>query len=176
MPLQTGDMGRDALPAPVAKLPIVGVTPAALCAVRLLVAGARVNDCKVAKDTDQHVVLANVLDRRTATDLGQKGLAVDQGAIGIGVEEVGREVGLKPGDIGFIDGSDVVAVEFPQGSTVLFVVGHKRNSCGWNDIARWLADAFLQPSSEKRRIVCSAQLPGLTRWIAVQMRAGVAGI
>src|SRR5215813_4450091 len=128
MPLQPADMGRDALPAPVAKLPIVGVTPAGLCAVCLLVAGARVNDCEVAKDADQHVVLANVLDRRTATNLGQKCLAVDQGAIGIGVEEVGREIGLKPGDIAFIDGSDVVAVEFPQGRTVSFNLGHGCNS------------------------------------------------
>src|SRR6516162_7210038 len=128
--LETGDMGRDALPAPVAKLPIVGVTPGALCAVCLLIAGARVNDCEVAKDADQHVVFANVLDPRAATDLGKKCLAVDQGAIGIGVEEVGREVGLKPGNIAFINGSDVVAVEVPQGSTVFFVVGHERNSCG----------------------------------------------
>src|SRR5262245_48326329 len=140
MPLQTGDMGRDALPATVAKLPIVGVTPAALCAVCLLVAGARVNDCEVAKDADQHVVLANVLDRRTATDLGQKCLAVDQGAIGIGVEEVGREVGLKPGDIGFTDGSDVVAAEFKQGGTALCVGGHGRTTCRL-DSARWRADA-----------------------------------
>ena len=55
-------MRRDALPASVAKLPIIGVASGPLAAVGLLVAGARVDDGEVAQDADNHVVLANVLD------------------------------------------------------------------------------------------------------------------
>jgi hypothetical protein len=35
-----------------------------------------------------HVVLADILDRGAATDLRKKGLAVDEGAVGVGVEKV----------------------------------------------------------------------------------------
>jgi len=115
---------RDALPAPIAKLPIIGVAAGALATVGLLVAGARVDDGEVAKDADHDVMFADVLDRRTAADLRQKGLAVDEAAIGIGAEELRREVGVKPGNIGFIDGSDVFAIEFLQPGAMLLVVGH----------------------------------------------------
>ena len=80
-------MGRDALPAPVAKLPIIGVAAGPLGTICLLVAGAPVDDGEVAKDTDDHVVLADVLDRGASTNLRKKGLAVDEGAIGVGVEK-----------------------------------------------------------------------------------------
>jgi hypothetical protein len=39
-----------------------------------------------------------------------------------------REVGVKPGDVGFIYGTDVVAIELLQSRAVLFVVGHGLNS------------------------------------------------
>ena len=120
-------MGRDALPAPVVKPPIIGVAAGPLGAVRLLVAGARVDDGEIAKDADDHIVLADVLDGGAATDLRKKGLAVDEGAIGVGVEKIGREVGVKPGDVGFIHGTDVVAIELLQSRAVLFVVGHGLN-------------------------------------------------
>ena len=80
-------MGRDALPTPVAKPPIIGVAAGPLGAVRLLVAGARVDDGEIAKDADDHIVLADVLDGGAATNLRTKGLAVDEGAIGVGVEK-----------------------------------------------------------------------------------------
>src|SRR5262245_15274664 len=54
------DVGRNALPAPVAPLPIVGVTAAALSPIGLLVAGGRVDDGEVAEDPDHDVVLAQV--------------------------------------------------------------------------------------------------------------------
>jgi hypothetical protein len=101
----------DALPAPIAKLPIVGVAAGAFGAVGLLVAGARVDDGEVAKNADQHIMLADILDGGAAADLCKESLAVNKAAIGIGVEKIRREVGIKLGDIGFIHGSDVVAVE-----------------------------------------------------------------
>ena len=42
--LEARDVGRDALPTPVAKPPIIGLAAGPLGAVRLLVAGARVDD------------------------------------------------------------------------------------------------------------------------------------
>src|SRR5262245_46073242 len=126
--LETGDVGRDALPASVAKLPIVSVAAGAPATVRLLIAGASVDDGEVAENADHHVMLADVLDGGAATDLRQKRLAVDEGAVGVGVEEVGRQVGVEPGNIGFIYGPDVVAVELLQRSAVLLVVGHGLNS------------------------------------------------
>ena len=107
-------MGRDALPAPVAKPPIIGVAAGPLRTICFLVAGAPVDDGEIAEHTDDHVVLADILDRGAATDLRKKGLAVDEGAVGVGVEKIGREVGVKPSDIGFIDGTDVVAIEVLQ--------------------------------------------------------------
>src|SRR5262245_30211662 len=126
--LKTGNVSGNALPASVAKLPIIGVAAGALATVGLLVAGAGVDDGEGAKNADQHVMLGDVLDRCAAADLRQKGLAVDEAAIGIGVEEVGCEVGVKPPDIGFIDRPDVVAVEFLQRCTVALVVGHEAQS------------------------------------------------
>src|SRR5438067_2257236 len=63
LPLKARDVGRDALPASVAKPPIIGVAAGPLGTICLLVAGAPVDDGEVAKDTDDHVVLADVLDR-----------------------------------------------------------------------------------------------------------------
>ena len=45
------------------------------------------NDGEIAEDSDDHIVLADVLDRGAATDLRKKGLAVDEGAIGVSVEK-----------------------------------------------------------------------------------------
>src|SRR5438067_10022720 len=73
-PLEACDVGRDALPASVAKPPIIGVAAGPLAAICLLVAGARVDDGEIAKDTDDHVVLADILDRGAATDLRKEGL------------------------------------------------------------------------------------------------------
>ena len=75
------------MPASVAKPPIIGVAagpPGTIC---LQVAGLRVDDGEIAKDADDHIVLADVLDGGAATDLRKKGLAVDEGAIGVGVEK-----------------------------------------------------------------------------------------
>jgi len=133
----------DALPAPIAKLPIIGVAASTLATVSLLVAGARVDDGEVAKYADHDVVLADVLDRRAAADLRQKGLAVDEAAIGVGVEEIGCEVGVKPGNIRFIDGSDVVAVQFLQHDAVLFVVCHGLNSLLLDDASGKVSEDVL---------------------------------
>src|SRR5262245_42114031 len=62
-PLKTGNVSGNALPASVAKLPIIGVAAGALATVGLLVAGTGVDDGEVAKNADQHVMLADVLDR-----------------------------------------------------------------------------------------------------------------
>jgi hypothetical protein len=75
LPLKARDVGRDALPASVAKPPIIGVAAGPLGTICLQVAGAPVDDGEVAEDTDDHVVLADVLDRGAATDLRKKGLA-----------------------------------------------------------------------------------------------------
>ena len=56
-------MGGYALPASVAELPIIGVAAGTLRAVGLLVAGARMNDGEAAKNSDHHIVLADILDR-----------------------------------------------------------------------------------------------------------------
>jgi hypothetical protein len=50
--------------------------------------------------------------------------AVDEGTVGVGVEKIGREVGIKPSDIGFIHGTDVVAIELLQSRVVLSGLGH----------------------------------------------------
>ena len=63
------------------------------------------------------------------TDLRKKGLAVDEGTVGVGVEKIGREVGVKPGDVGFIHGTDVVAIELLQSRVVVFGVGHGSVQC-----------------------------------------------
>src|SRR5262249_41957965 len=112
--LHTRHVGGYALPAPVAKLPVIGIAAGSLGAVRLLVAGARVDDSEVAENANHHVGLADVLDGGAAADLREKGLAVDEGAVRVGVEKIGCEVGIEPGDIGFIDGADVVAIELLQ--------------------------------------------------------------
>jgi len=80
-------MGRNALPASIAKPPIVSVAAGPLGTICLLVAGAPVDDGEIAKDTDDHVVLADVLDRGASTNLRKKGLAVDEGTVGVGVEK-----------------------------------------------------------------------------------------
>ena len=115
-------MGRDALPASIAKAPIIGVAAGPLGTICFLVAGAPVDDGEIAENTDDHVVLADILDRGAATDLRKKGFAVDEGTIGVGVEEIGREVGIKPSDIGFIHGTDVVAIELLQSRAAVFRV------------------------------------------------------
>ena len=122
-------MGRDALPASIAKPPIIGVAAGPLGTICLLVAGAPVDDGEIAKDTDDHIVLADVLDRGASTNLRKKGLAVDEGTVGVGVEKIGREVGVKPGDVGFIHGTDVVAIELLQSRIVVFGVGHVSVQC-----------------------------------------------
>jgi hypothetical protein len=73
------------------------------------------------------------LTDEVAADLRQKGLAVDEAAIGVSVEKLRREVGVKPGNIGFIDGSDVVAVELLQSNAMLFVVCHWLVDAGQNE-------------------------------------------
>jgi hypothetical protein len=40
------------------------------------------------------------------------------------VLKIGREVGVKLGDVGFIHGTDVVAIELLQSGIVVFGVGH----------------------------------------------------
>ena len=59
--LQARNVRRHALPATVAKLPVVGVSTDALCAVRLLVARACMDDGKIAENPNHDIVLANVL-------------------------------------------------------------------------------------------------------------------
>jgi len=73
-------MGRNALPASIAKPPIIGVAAGPLGTICLLVAGAPVDDGEIAKDTDDHVVLADVLDRGASTNLRKKGLAGENAA------------------------------------------------------------------------------------------------
>src|SRR5262245_42850457 len=80
-------------------------------------------------------MLADVLDRCAAGDLREKGLAVDETPIGVGVEEVGRKVGIKPGDISLLDGSDEVPVELLKLGAVLFAVGHGSTPLGWGERA-----------------------------------------
>src|SRR5262245_41434539 len=118
------DVGRNALPAPVAPLPIIGVTAAALSPVGLLVAGGGVDDGEVAENPDHDVVLAQIFDRSTPPDLGQEGLAVEEAAVGIGIAEIRRQVGVKPGDIGFGHRPDIVAIELTQPRVLLLAVGH----------------------------------------------------
>ena len=85
--LEARDVGRDALPASIAQPPIVGVAAGPLRAIRFLITGARMEDGEVAKNTNDHIMLADVLDRGASTDLRKKGLAVDEGTVGVGVEK-----------------------------------------------------------------------------------------
>jgi hypothetical protein len=48
---------------------------------------------------------------------------------GSDVSQIGREVGVKPSDIGFIHGTDVVAIELLQSRLVVFGVGHGSVQC-----------------------------------------------
>jgi hypothetical protein len=141
---------RDALPASVAKEPIIGVAAGTLGTIRLLVAGARVDDGEIAEDSDDHIVLADVLDRGATTDLRKKGLAVGEGAIGVGVEEIGREVGVKPGDVGFIHGTDVVAIEVLQSRALLFVVGHGSTPRRCDDQSQQVSGSLLTVYRQER--------------------------
>src|SRR5262249_11309232 len=77
-PLGTGHMSRDALPPSIAQLPIVGVTAGALCAIRLLVARARVDDGEFAQDANHDIMLADVAYRRPSSYLRKERLAVDE--------------------------------------------------------------------------------------------------
>src|SRR5688572_33452572 len=95
--LQPRNVSRHALPAAVAELPIVGVAAGAWGPVRLRVGGAGVDDGEVAEDADDDVVLADALHWRSAADLRQKGVSVDQHAIRVGVAEVSGKVGVEPG-------------------------------------------------------------------------------
>ena len=71
-------MGGDALPAPITKLPIVGIAARASRPVRVHVGGPGVDDGEIAEDADHDIMLANVLDGGTTANLGKEGLAIDQ--------------------------------------------------------------------------------------------------
>ncbi len=60
-------------------------------------------------------MLAQTLHRRSAPDLREEGRPVDQRAVGIGVEEVLRQVAVEPLHIGLVDRPDELTVEVPQG-------------------------------------------------------------
>src|SRR5262245_46469733 len=87
----------------------------------------------LARSSRRSAVKADILDGGGAADLCKESLAADEAAVGIGVEEARGKVGVKPGDIGFIDGSDVVAVEFPQLGAMLLVVAMGSAPCRWDD-------------------------------------------
>jgi quercetin dioxygenase-like cupin family protein len=82
------------------------------------------DDGEVTEETNDNVVLADILDRRSSTDLRKECLAVDQRAIGVRVHEIGGKVGIKPIHIGLVDRADVVAVEISQSRAVLLGVCH----------------------------------------------------
>src|SRR5215510_9962229 len=56
-------LGRNALPAVAAQLPIIGVAAGTFGTVGLLVAETGVDDREVAENADQHLMLADVLER-----------------------------------------------------------------------------------------------------------------
>ena len=82
------------------------------------------DDGELAENADHNVMLADVPDRRPSADLREKGLAIDQRAVGISVHEIRGEIDIEPSNVGFIDGPNIVPVEFAQGCSVFFNVGH----------------------------------------------------
>src|SRR5262249_26799496 len=70
--------GGEAVPAPVTKLPIVGIGPRASRPLRVHVGGPGVDDSEIAEDADHDIMLANVLDGGTTANLGKEGLSIDQ--------------------------------------------------------------------------------------------------
>jgi hypothetical protein len=73
-----------------------------------------VNEGEVAADDDAYIVLANVGQRRLFGDLRQEAGAVHQRAVGVAVEEIVGEVGVEPGDVGLLNGTDVIVVEIVE--------------------------------------------------------------
>src|SRR5688572_9590251 len=112
--LATRDVRGDAAPAPVLAGPDVGVAPLAGLAVASQVAGLRMDDREVAHLADAHVVAFEVLHPGRPRDLREEAGALDERAVGVGVEEVRREVLLEPARVGLLHGADVFAVELFQ--------------------------------------------------------------
>jgi hypothetical protein len=53
-------------------------------------------------------MLANVLNSRALADLSQKGLAIDDASVGIGVQEIFCKIGIEPADVSLIDRAYIV--------------------------------------------------------------------
>jgi hypothetical protein len=62
-----------------------------------------VNDGEVAKQPNFYIMLADVGDGRAAADLRQELRPVDQVAIGVGVVEIGCQMGIESAHVGFAD-------------------------------------------------------------------------
>src|SRR5471030_2050215 len=93
-----GDLCGDAEPAAAAFGPDIGVAPCARAAIGQDVTRASVDDGEVAHHTDVYVMAYEPGNLRLGRDLGQEARAVDQRAVGIGVEEiVGQDFVETPG-------------------------------------------------------------------------------
>src|SRR5262249_13451955 len=102
---------RNALPSAIAEQPVVRIATIAGRAVGFEVGCARMNDGELTEDADDDIMLADILHRGSATDLGNERAAVDQCAVWIGVEEIACQVGVEPGGVGLVDRPYIVPVE-----------------------------------------------------------------
>src|SRR3954466_82493 len=89
--LQPCDVRGERKPAPSLAHPHVGVAAAALGAVRLGVARARMDDRGVVNNADHYVLGLDVLDRNRLRGLLQEARAIDQRAIWIAAVELVAE-------------------------------------------------------------------------------------
>ena len=110
-PLEACDVGGNALPSTISEQPIVCVAAAAGCCVGFEIHCACMNDRKIAKNADDHIMFADVLYRGATADLGDERVAVDQCAVRIGVEKIAGQISVEPRGVGLVDRPDVVPVE-----------------------------------------------------------------
>ena len=112
-------MRRHREPAAVLPRPAIGVAAGGLLAVGRRVAGARVDDGKIAHQANLDVMGFEIADRHRHRRLLEKAGAVDQRFVGIGAIEIVGEDFVEPLDVGILDGIDVVAVQGGQFSEVV---------------------------------------------------------
>lgn len=123
-------VGGYALPSAISEQPIVCVATTTGRPVGFEIRCARMNDREITEDADDDIMLADIIHRGSATDLGNECAAVDQRAVWIGVEKIAGQVGVEPCGVGLVDRPDIVPVELRQRLMILGMISH--SSSPWH--------------------------------------------
>ncbi len=107
-------MRRDGEPLAVLARPHIGVAAGARAPVTHRVAGAGVDDRRIAEYADLDVMRGQVRDRDRPRGLREKAAAVDQRSVRVRAAEIRCEDLAEAADIAVLDRADVVAVEARQ--------------------------------------------------------------